>query len=117
MAFAIGLNAVNAETQRRVARDAWLLTAWWIAVGVACSALLLEIVGVRSPLWRYPLTAAVMYAIGVVVGMRAWLALFGRAARLAPGRFGGASGDERGRRARPLARVGAVATFVLAPAF
>ena len=85
MTFAIGLLALDAETQRRVGRDAWLLTAWWIVVGVACSALLLEVAGVRSPLWRYPLTATVMYAIGVVVGMRAWLALFSRAAPV-PGR-------------------------------
>jgi hypothetical protein len=48
MSLAIGLMVVNAETQHRVGRDAWLLTAWWIVVGVACSALLLEIVGVRS---------------------------------------------------------------------
>ena len=117
MGFPIGLTALSPDTQRRVGRDAWLLTAWWIVVGVACSALLLEIVGIRSPLWRYPLTAIVMYAIGVVVGMRVWLALFGRAARAAPGRYRGATDEERARRPRPLARPGVVAAFVLAPAF
>jgi len=115
--FPIGLPALSPDTQRRVGRDAWLLTAWWIVVGVACSALLLEIVGIRSPLWRYPLTAIAMYAIGVVFGMRVWLALFGRAAREAPGRYRGATDEERARRPPPLARPGVVAAFVLAPAF
>src|SRR5664279_2105382 len=92
--FAIGLLAVNVATRHRVGRDAWLLTAWWIVVGVAFSALMLEVVGLRSPLWRYPLTALVMYAIGVVVGMRVWLALFGRAARAAPDRYRGARADD-----------------------
>ena len=117
MGFPIGLPALSPDTQRRVGRDAWLLTAWWIVVGVACSALLLEIVGIRSPLWRYPLTAIAMYAIGVVFGMRVWLALFGRAAREAPGRYRGATDEERARRPPPLARPGVVAAFVLAPAF
>jgi len=115
--FPIGLPALSPDTQRRVGRDAWLLTAWWIVVGVACSALLLEIVGIRSPLWGYPLTAIAMYAIGVVFGMRVWLALFGRAAREAPGRYRGATDEERARRPPPLARPGVVAAFVLAPAF
>ena len=117
MGFPIGLTALSPDTQRRVGRDAWLLTAWWIVVGVACSALLLEIVGIRSPLWGYPLTAIAMYAIGVVFGMRVWLALFGRAAREAPGRYRGATDEERARRPPPLARPGVVAAFVLAPAF
>jgi hypothetical protein len=117
MGFAIGLTALSPDTQRRVGRDAWLLTAWWIVVGVACSALLLEIVGIRSPLWRYPLTAIAMYAIGIVVGMRVWLALFSRAARLGPGRYRGATDEERARRPPPLARPGVVAAFVFAPAF
>ena len=117
MGFPIGLPALSPDTQRRVGRDAWLLTAWWIVVGVACSALLLEIVGIRSPLWGYPLTAIAMYAIGVVFGMRVWLALFGRAAREAPGRYRGATDEERARRPPPLARPGVVAAFVLAPAF
>ena len=58
-----------------------------------------------------------MYAIGVVVGMRVWLALFGRAARAAPGRYRGATDEERARRPLPLARPGVVAAFVFAPAF
>jgi hypothetical protein len=115
MGFPIGLTALSPDTQRRVGRDAWLLTAWWIVVGVACSALLLEIVGIRSPLWRYPLTAIVMYACGVVVGMRVWLALFSRAARVAPGRYRGATDEEPARRPLRLARPGVVAAFVLAP--
>jgi hypothetical protein len=117
MGFAIGLTALSPDTQRRVGRDAWLLTAWWIVVGVACSALLLEIVGIRSPLWRYPLTAIAMYAIGVVVGMRIWLALFSRAARLRPDRLRGATDEERRRDPLPLARPGVVAAFVFGPAF
>jgi hypothetical protein len=117
MGFPIGLTALSPDTQRRVGRDAWLLTAWWIVVGVACSALLLEIVGIRSPLWRYPLTAFVMYAIGVVAGMRVWLALFSRAARVASVRYRGATDEERARRPPRPARPGVVAAFVLAPAF
>ena len=117
MRLAIGLMAVNAETQHRVGRDAWLLTAWWIVVGVACSALLLEVVGIRSPVWRYPLTATVMYAIGVVVGMRVWLALFWRTARAEPHRYRGATDAERARDPPTPVRPGVIAAFVLAPAF
>ena len=115
MTFAIGLLAVNVATRHRVGRDAWLLTAWWIVVGVAFSALMLEVVGLRSPLWRYPLTALVMYAIGVVVGMRVWLALFGRAARAAPDRYRGARADDPEAPSRLSVRPGVVATLILAP--
>ena len=115
MTFQIGLMAVNAETRHRVGRDAWWLTAWWIVVGVAFSALMLEIVGLRSPLWRYPLTAVVMYALGVVVGMRVWLAFFSRAARAAPERYRGAAADEPEAPSPLSVRTGVVATIILAP--
>ena len=100
----IGLPAISVETRRRVGRDAWLLTAWWLVVGVACSALLLDVFGVRSPLWRYPLTALAMYALGVVVAMRVWLAVFSRAVAAAPGRYRGASDAEREHDLRPVLR-------------
>jgi hypothetical protein len=87
-AVAIGWRGLSATTQDRLVRDAWLLMAWWIVVGLACSGLLLEVFGVRSPALRYPLTALVMYGVGTVLGMRIWLAAFSRAVRSQPGRFG-----------------------------
>ena len=100
-------------------RDAeLLLTAWWIVVGLACSALLLEVVGVRSPLWRYPLTATrdVRDRHGCRHARLAG-AVRRRAARIAPGRYRGATDEERARRPRSTIRPGVVAAFVLAPAF
>jgi hypothetical protein len=111
----IGLPALSAATKRRVTRDAWLLTAWWLVVGLACSAMLLEVVGIRSPMWRYPLTALVMYALGVVVAMRVWLALFSRAVRTAPGRYRGATDAERERDLRPKRWPAVAAAFASGP--
>ena len=85
---AIGRRGLNAATEERLVRDAWLLTAWWIVVGLACSWILLALFHLRSPALRYPVTAFVMYAIGIVAGTRLWLAAFGRAVSLQPGRFG-----------------------------
>jgi len=86
--LAIGLRGLSLDTQDRLVRDAWLLMAAWIVIGVACSWLLLEFFHLRSPLVRYPLTALVMYALGIVGGVRLWLAAFSRTVRLEPGRFG-----------------------------
>jgi len=112
----VGMTALSAETRRRVGRDAWVLTAWWLLVGVACSALLLDVIGVRSPMWRYPLTALVMYALGVVVAMRVWLGLFSRAVDTAPGRYRAATNAEREHELRPSLRPAVVATFIAGPA-
>src|SRR6185369_7205014 len=94
--FAIGLAALSPETRRRVDRDAWLLMVWWLAVGLAATVLLHRVGAVRSPLWRYPLTALLMYALGEVVALRAWLAVFARSVRRAPSRWRVATEDERG---------------------
>ena len=89
--LAIGFRGLSVETQDRLIRDAWLLMAGWIVIGLACSWLLLERFHLRSPLFRYPLTAVVMYALGIVAGTRLWLAAFSRAVRRQPGRFGAAA--------------------------
>jgi len=105
-AVAIGWRGLSPTTQDRLVRDAWLLMAWWIVVGLACSWLLLEVFGLRSPALRYPLTALAMHGVGTVLGMRVWLATFGRAVRSQPGRFGPApeapAGDARFRRRRSV---------------
>jgi len=105
--LAIGLRGLSLDTQDRLVRDAWLLMAAWIVIGVACSWLLLEFFRLRSPLVRYPLTALVMYALGTVGGVRLWLAAFSRTVRLEPGRFGAepaaAPGDDKFRRRRHAA--------------
>jgi len=108
--LAIGWRGLSAETQDRLIRDTWLLMAGWIVIGLACSWLLLELFHLRSPLVRYPITALVMYGLGVVAGTRLWLAAFSRAVRLQPGRFGPEpvvpAGDARfGRRTRAAAGV------------
>jgi len=108
--LAIGWRGLSAETQDRLIRDTWLLMAGWIVIGLACSWLLLELFHLRSPLVRYPITALVMYGLGVVAGTRLWLAAFSRAVRLQPGRFGPEpvvpAGDARfRRRTRAAARL------------
>jgi hypothetical protein len=90
----VGPGALSPATRRRVDRDAWLLWAWWLAVGLVATVLLHRIGGVRSPLWRYPLTALVMYVPGEVLALRAWLTLFARSARLAPLRWRVATEEE-----------------------
>jgi len=111
--FAIGQLELSPETRRRIDRDAWLLIAWWAVVGLACNALLRELAGVRSPPWRYPLTAAAMCAFGIVLGLRAWLALFARAVRATPRRWRVVSEQERAsdrpRPWRPVAGAAPVA--------
>ena len=87
-AVAIGWRGLSPTTQDRLVRDAWLLMAWWIVVGLACSWLLLEVFRLRSPALRYPLTALAMHGFGTVAGMRVWLSAFSRAVRAQPGRFG-----------------------------
>jgi hypothetical protein len=96
-AVAIGWRGLSATTQDRLVRDAWLLMAWWIVVGLACSWLLLEVFRLRSPALRYPLTALAMYGFGTVAGMRVWLSTFSRAALVQPGRFGPAPEAPAGR--------------------
>ena len=101
-AVAIGWRGLSPATQDRLVRDAWLLMAWWIVVGLACSWLLLEVFRLRSPALRYPLTALAMHGLGTVAGMRVWLAAFSREARAQRGRYGPApeppAGDARFRR-------------------
>jgi hypothetical protein len=94
--LAMGWGDLSPATQDRLARDAWLLAAWWTVVGLACSWLLLEFFRLRSPILRYPATALVMYALGVVTGTRLWLVAFSRAVRLQPRRFGAASAAPAG---------------------
>ena len=100
--FAIGWRGLSVETQDRLVRDTWLLMAGWVVIGVACSWLLLEFFHLRSPLVRYPITALVMYVLGVVAATRLWLAAFARAVRSQPGRFGAepivGAGDAKFRR-------------------
>jgi hypothetical protein len=93
--FAIEATALSPETRRRVDRDARLLLAWWLAVGLVATVLLHRVGGVRSPLWRYPLTAALMYLLGNVAALRAWLSSFARAVWRAPLRWRIATERER----------------------
>jgi hypothetical protein len=103
-AIAIGWRGLSRTTEDRLVRDAWLLMAWWIVVGLACSWLLLEVFRLRSPVLRYPLTALAMYGFGTVGGMRLWLAAFSRAVYAQPDRFGPApeppAGEARFHRRR-----------------
>ena len=112
--FAIGLAALSPETRRRVDRDAWLLMVWWLAVGLAATVLLHRVGAVRSPLWRYPLTALLMYALGEVVALRAWLAVVARSVRRAPSRWRVATEDERGWQPRMSRRTLAFAAGFVA---
>ncbi len=82
----MGLQALSPGTRKRIDRDARVLAVCWVAVGIVATVALHHVAGIRSPLWRYPLTAALMYALGDVVATRAWLARFARA-----------SGDRSGR--------------------
>ena len=112
--FVVGREALSPETRRRVDRTAWLVTAWWLAIGLVATVLLHRIGGVRSPLWRYPLTALFMYVLGEVLALRAWLTLFARSVRLAPSRWRVATEQERAWKARtsrrPLAFAAAFVT-------
>jgi hypothetical protein len=118
--LAIGWRGLSVETQDRLLRDTWLLMAGWIVIGLACSWLLLEIFHLRSPLLRYPITALVMYGLGVVAGTRLWLAAFARAVRLQPARFAPApvvpTGDGKFRR-RARAAAGIDPALVLGAIF
>ncbi|HEY2187213.1 MAG TPA: hypothetical protein VGH48_01470 [Caldimonas sp.] len=116
-AYAIGLAELSPDTRRRLDRDAWLLTAWWMLVGFAATALLHRVGGVRSPLWRYPLTALFMYALGDVAGLRAWLAVFARSARVAPARWRIASEHERADRSVSRLTIWFAAALATAIAF
>ncbi|MDQ6683494.1 MAG: hypothetical protein M3Z16_00060, partial [Pseudomonadota bacterium] len=98
----MGLLDLSPPTRRRVDRDAWILGAWWALSGVTCCALLLEFLALRSPAWRYPLTAFAMYGLGTVLGLRLWLWLFSRRVRLQPGRYGGTSESDRAADQQPL---------------
>ena len=91
----LGPAELSPQTRRRVDRDSWLLTVWWLCVGLAATVLLHRVGGVRAPVWRYPLTALLMYLLGDVAALRAWLALFARDVRSAPARWRVATDDER----------------------
>ena len=122
MSVRMGLQALSPGTRRRIDRDARALAVCWLAVGIFASAVLLHVAGIRSPLWRYPLTGALMYALGDVVAIRVWLERFARAAGDRSGRWRLASEDElapeqrEDRSAKWIARaiVASVYAFIIA---
>ncbi len=72
----MSLHDLNAGTRRRLRWHATVLTLWCLLVGVVSSVVLLRAFGLTHPVLRYALSAAAMYAVGLVLGMRVWLLHF-----------------------------------------
>lgn len=77
----MSLRELNPRTRRRLRWHGWLLTLWCIAVGLACNALLLRGFDITVPAVRYAMSAVVMYALGLVVGVQVWLRHFAASVR------------------------------------
>lgn len=77
----MSLRELNPRTRRRLRLHGWLLTLWCIAVGLACNALLLRGFDVTVPAVRYAMSAVVMYAVGLVLGVQVWLRHFAASVR------------------------------------
>ena len=118
----MGLQALSPGTRGRIDRDARVLAVCWLAVGLFGTLILHHVAGIRSPLGRYPLTAALMYGLGDVVATRVWLERFARASGDRSGRWRLASDDELvpeqrdDASAKWIARIleGSVYAFILA---
>ncbi|HEY9068528.1 MAG TPA: hypothetical protein VIO33_26315 [Burkholderiaceae bacterium] len=77
----MSLRDLNAATRRRLRWHGWLLALWCIAIGLAASWLLLHAFGVRAPVWRYAMSAVLMYSVGLVAGTWYWLRHFAASVR------------------------------------
>ena len=91
----MSLRDLNPATRRRLRWHGWLLTLCCVAVGVLTSWLLLRVFDVDSPAIRYGAGAVVMYAVGMVLGVRVWLVAFAASVREEAGRLGHAAKMER----------------------
>lgn len=93
----MSLRELNAATRRRLRWHGWLLTLWCIGVGVASSWVLLHMLHVRVPAVRYAMSALLMYALGLVTGVRVWLRHFAAAVRDEAATLGRADALDRQR--------------------
>ena len=109
----MSLHHLTPVTQRRLRRHATVLTLWCLLVGFVTSTILLRGFGMTHPATRYGVAAAVMYGLGLVLGLRFWLLSFaqsaladeasGRAAGV-PGRPGAPAPASRPERSRTESR-------------
>jgi len=77
----MSLRELNPRARRRLRLHGWLLTAWCLAVGVACNLLLLRVFDVTLPAARYAMCGVLMYALGLVLGVQVWLRRFAESVR------------------------------------
>ena len=77
----MSLRELHPRTRRRLRWHGWLLTAWCLAVGLASSWTLLHVFDVTLPAARYAMSALLMYALGLVLGVQVWLKHFAASVR------------------------------------
>ncbi|MBL0729286.1 hypothetical protein [Piscinibacter sp. HJYY11] len=77
----MSLRELHPRTRRRLRWHGWLLTAWCLLVGLASSWTLLHVFDVTLPAARYAMTALLMYALGLVLGVQVWLKHFAASVR------------------------------------
>lgn len=80
----MSLRELHPRTRRRLRWHGWLLTAWCLAVGLASSWTLLHVFDVTLPAARYAMSALLMYALGLVLGVQVWLKHFAASVRATP---------------------------------
>lgn len=69
----MSLRDLNLPARSMLRRHGWLLTLWCVGLGWATSWALLHVAHLEHPVPRYAITAAVMYWIGLLWGVRFWL--------------------------------------------
>lgn len=77
----MSLRELHPRTRRRLRWHGWLLTAWCLLVGLASSWTLLHVFDVTLPAARYAMSALLMYALGLVLGVQVWLKHFAASVR------------------------------------
>jgi hypothetical protein len=77
----MSLRELHPRTRRRLRWHGWLLTAWCLLVGLASSWTLLHVFDVTLPAARYAMSALLMYALGLVLGVQVWLNHFAASVR------------------------------------
>lgn len=78
----MSLGDLNPRTRRLLKLHGWLLTLWCIGVAMLANWLLLHAAGISSPPHRFAASALVMYLVGLLFGVRVWLAWFSRQAKV-----------------------------------
>lgn len=94
----MSLRELHPRTRRRLRWHGWLLTIWCLLIGLASSWTLLHVFDVTLPAARYAMTALLMYALGLVLGVQVWLKHFAASVRDDP------TLAERGAAAEPVRR-------------